>query len=132
MTKRHAQLKALLVDRRHELQADVQRRIRDGRSDREHVGGDDLEVSDANTFEDVEFALLQMKSEALARVDHALLRLEAGEYGSCVLCDVEIAESRLRAIPFAVRCRACEEDRERGQVQSRRLDQQLAALTVPS
>jgi DnaK suppressor protein len=45
-------------------------------------------------------------------VDAALRRLEEGTYGDCFECGEEIAEARLRALPFAVRCKDCEEARE--------------------
>jgi DnaK suppressor protein len=53
-----------------------------------------------------------MKSETLNKVDAALRRLEDGTYGDCFECGEEIAEARLRALPFAVRCKDCEEARE--------------------
>jgi DnaK suppressor protein len=53
-----------------------------------------------------------MKSETLNKVDAALRRLEDGSYGDCFECGEEIAEARLRALPFAVRCKDCEEARE--------------------
>ena len=43
------------------------------------------------------------------RIDDALVRLDAGQYGSCLECAREISERRLRALPFAVRCQACED-----------------------
>jgi DnaK suppressor protein len=132
MNVRNAQLKQLLTDRRQELQSDLLRRIRDGRSDPKPTGGDALEISDANTSDDVEFALLQMKAETLRRVDEALSRLEAGEYGYCVQCEVEISETRLRAVPFSTRCRLCQEGRELGETQARRFEQHLAGLTRAS
>ena len=46
------------------------------------------------------------------KVDAALRRLEEGTYGDCFECGDEIAEARLRALPFAVRCKDCEEARE--------------------
>ena len=53
--------------------------------------------------------LLQMSAETLARIDAALRRLDVGQYGFCAECAKEIAERRLRALPFAVRCQACED-----------------------
>jgi len=41
-----------------------------------------------------------------------LRRLEEGTYGRCFECGEEIAEKRLRALSFAVRCKDCEEIRE--------------------
>jgi DnaK suppressor protein len=110
---RNADLKRMLLERRSEMQNEVQRRIRDGRVDRPKEVRDDLEHSDADIQGEIEMALLQMRSETLTRIDEALLRLEAGKYGSCFECAGEIAERRLRALPFAVRCQACEEKREK-------------------
>ena len=62
-----------------------------------------------------------MKGETLQRVREALVRLDAGEYGYCVECEGEIAEKRLRALPFAVRCTACEESHEQQTASSRRI-----------
>ena len=61
---------------------------------------------------DMDFALLEMESTTLQRIDEALLRLEAGNYGTCAGCEEHIAEARLRALPFATLCRICQEAEE--------------------
>jgi len=61
-----------------------------------------------------------MKGQTLGRVREALARLDAGEYGYCAECGGEIAERRLRALPFAVRCTACEESHEQQAARERR------------
>jgi DnaK suppressor protein len=109
----------MLSERRRELQDDVRKRIRDGRDDRPHDVLDDLEHADADAQEDLEMALLQMRAETLARLDQALARIDTGAYGRCAGCDGEIADRRLRALPFAVRCQACEESREQAQESAR-------------
>jgi DnaK suppressor protein len=120
----------MLSDRRREMQNDVQSRIRGGRTDRADEVRDDLEVSDADTQGDLEFALLQMRSETMTRIDEALARLDAGKYGSCFECESEISERRLRALPFAVRCQACEERREKEQGRARQLAQRRGSLSL--
>jgi DnaK suppressor protein len=122
-TTRNADLKRMLSDRRREMQDDVQRRIREGRTDRPKEVRDVVEHSDADSRGDLEFALLQMRTETLARIEQALVRLEAGKYGSCFECEEEISEARLRALPFAVRCQACEKKREQERGMTRRLEQ---------
>jgi DnaK suppressor protein len=129
-TKRNADLRHILSERRLELQHDVQRRLRDGRTDRPNEARDDLEHTDAAIQGDIEFALLQMRAETLVRIDEALVRLDAGEYGSCFECAGEIAERRLRALPFAVRCQACEERREQAQADARQLAQRRGSLSL--
>jgi DnaK suppressor protein len=61
---------------------------------------------------DMDFALLEMESATLQRIDEALLRLTQGTYGICSACEEPIAEARLRAVPFATLCRDCQEQEE--------------------
>jgi DnaK suppressor protein len=80
---------------------------------------DAVESSEADIQEDIEFALIQMKAETLNKVNDALARLDNGDYGNCFECGEEIAEKRLRALPFAVRCKDCEEAREQAEQRER-------------
>ena len=123
---RHADLRLMLQDRRRETQNDVQSRIRDVRTDGPSPVLNADEHGDADVQDDIELALIQMRAETLVRIDEALTRLDAGEYGLCVECDDEIAERRLRALPFAVRCTSCEERREQGEARQRRFAQRTA------
>ena len=45
----------------------------------------------------------------LRLVEEALDRLDAGDYGICLACEEPIAEKRLRALPWARYCVACQE-----------------------
>ena len=114
---RYAELKQMLDGRRREIQAEVQGKMRDVREEGTWGGKlnevlDAVESSEADIQEDIEFALIQMKSETLNKINDALVRLEHGNYGYCFDCAEEIAEKRLHALPFAVRCKDCEEARE--------------------
>jgi DnaK suppressor protein len=115
-TTRYADLKQILEDRRREIVSEVQGRIRDVRAEGSTSKVNDVfdagESSEADIQEDIEFALIQMKAETLQKINEALARLEDGKYGFCFECGDEIAEPRLRALPFAVRCKDCEEARE--------------------
>jgi DnaK suppressor protein len=123
---RNVDVRDRLSARRREMQHDVRERIRDGRADRANDGRDDIEQSDDDSQGNIELALLGMRAEALMRVDEALTRLDAGKYGACVDCAARIAVRRLRALPFAVRCRDCEATRERDQGRARRLAESRA------
>jgi DnaK suppressor protein len=118
---RHRDLRTMLLDRQRELESVLEQRVRHLPSDRPTGGLDETEHAEADYQEHIEVALIQMKSETLQRVREALLRLDAGEYGDCADCGGEIAEQRLRALPFAVRCRACEELHEHHAARERRL-----------
>ncbi len=123
---RYTELKRMLLERRREIQAEVQGKMRDVRAEGAWGGKltevlDAGESSEADIQDDLEFALIQMKSETLSKIDDALVRLEQGNYGNCFECGEEIAEKRLRALPFAVRCKECEEAREVAEQRERQL-----------
>jgi DnaK suppressor protein len=133
-TERYRDLKQMLTGRKREIQAQLQERIRDVRT--ENTSGklsnvlDQVESSEAGIQEDIEFALIQMKAETLKKVDEALVRLEEGAYGNCFECGDEIAQQRLRALPFAVRCRDCEEARESVQRRERMMAQRHSSSAL--
>src|SRR5215831_15902378 len=124
---RYAELKHMLDERRKEIQAEVKGKMRGVREEGTWGGKlnevlDAVESSEADIQEDLEFALIQMKSETLNKIDDAIARLEQGDYGYCFECGEEIAEKRLRALPFAVRCKDCEEAREVAEQRERQLN----------
>jgi len=121
---RYNELKHMLEGRRREIQAEVQGRMRDVRTEGAWGGKlnevlDAVESSEADIQEEIEFALIQMKSETLNKINEALRRLDEGTYGNCFECGDEIAEPRLKALPFAVRCKDCEEARETAEQRER-------------
>jgi RNA polymerase-binding transcription factor len=125
-TSRYQDLKQMLEDRRREIQAEVQGKMRDVRAEGSWGGKqnevfDAVESSEADIQDEIEFALIQMKSETLNKINDALARLEQGDYGNCFECGEEIAEKRLRALPFAVRCKECEEAREVAEQRQRQM-----------
>src|SRR5713226_8164334 len=88
---RYSELKRMLKERRHEIQAEVQGKMRHVRA--EGTWGvklnevlDAVESSEADIQDEIEFALIQMKSETLSKIDDALTRLEQGDYGNCFEC----------------------------------------------
>ena len=107
-------LARMLADRRASLVNAVHGKIRDTRANdsRRRDVFDSGESSGVDIQEDIEFALIQLKTETVNQIDAALRRLQQGNYGDCDECGGEIAEARLLALPFAMRCKHCEEARE--------------------
>lgn len=120
---RYAELRGILEERRREIVDQVQGKIRDARTEGANnpTQGvlDAVETSEADIQDEIEFALIQMKAETLNKIEEALRRLEEGTFGYCFECGEEISERRLRALPFAVRCKDCEEARETAQQRER-------------
>ena len=130
---RYDELKRMLVERQREIMNEVQGKIRDVRaeaSDKDHEVLDPGETSEVDIQEDIEFALIQMKAETLNKINEALRRLDEGAYGYCFECGSEIAQQRLRALPFAVRCKDCEEAREVAERRERMLAQRRGSSSL--
>lgn len=131
---RFDELRRMLVERRDEIAGAVKSKIRDVRADATRSGGHRLTnvngMPEADIHEDIEFALLQMKTETLAKINAALERLEEGTYGYCYECGEEIAGQRLRALPFAARCRDCEEMHEVELDRERMLEMRSKAVSL--
>jgi DnaK suppressor protein len=111
----------MLEMRRSAIEAQVQQKIRAFR-DTESAESmrPPTDLSDDPAQEDIDFALVEMQAQTLDRIDRALKRLQAGEYGLCDDCEEEIPEARLRALPFATRCRNCQEAAEQSEARQRR------------
>lgn len=128
---RYAELKRILEERRREILSEVQVKMRDVRAVGASGEGqgvlDAAESSEADIQDDIELALIQMKTETLHKIEEALARLDEQTYGNCFECGDEISERRLRALPFAVRCKDCEEARENAELRERQLTQRRSA-----
>lgn len=71
-----------------------------------------IEAADLDNQRDITLTRIEMNHDQIDRIDGALLRIEAGEYGVCSDCRKPIEEKRLAAQPFSHRCRECEEAAE--------------------
>jgi DnaK suppressor protein len=114
---RYAALKQMLQDRRQEIQEKL-RTLRETFPAETQDVRDPEEQSVDDFVQDVDFALMQMKSETLRRIDEAVHRLEDGSYGACGECGIDIPAARLRALPFAELCRDCQQARETSQAEA--------------
>jgi DnaK suppressor protein len=109
-----ADVRHLLVERRRTLLDELHERMRDVREQGAYVHRRSTldDVSEDET-DDLAFTVIQLKADILRRVDQAVRRVDEGTYGYCGECGDAIALPRLRAMPFASRCKDCEEARER-------------------
>jgi RNA polymerase-binding transcription factor len=110
-TKQSDRLRKTLTTRRQELQATLSRIQQELRaSTTPHADAADQAVAsyDKNALhQQAELANSQMRL-----LDDALRRIDAGDYGECVMCGKEISIARLEAIPWARYCVECQEFQE--------------------
>jgi DnaK suppressor protein len=114
-SSRDRELKRILETQRNRILDALRNTVREARAEGAGDDGevrDEAERSEADVQSELEFALMQMQGETLARVEEALERLDSGEYGLCTECGSQIPAARLKALPFAIRCRTCEQEHE--------------------
>ena len=113
-TNRYKELKKMLEERRRDLLNEVQDKIRDVRAEsgKERDVLDQGESSEVDIQDDIEFALIQMKSETLNKINEALARLEDGSYGFCEETGEPIGLPRLLARPTATLSLEAQQRRE--------------------
>jgi DnaK suppressor protein len=58
--------------------------------------------------DEIAVAMVDRRARQLAEVNRALEDIEAGRYGVCRECGEAIAPARLKVLPFATRCVACQ------------------------
>ena len=52
------------------------------------------------------------EQKVLYQIEEALKRVEDGSYGRCLDCNKPVPQTRLRAVPYAALCIACQRQRE--------------------
>jgi RNA polymerase-binding transcription factor len=61
---------------------------------------------------EIRVTLVGRRTEQVAQIHDALQRLSEGRYGFCQECEAFVGVPRLRALPFAQRCRGCQSHAE--------------------
>jgi len=103
------ELKALLLARRHDLQAQM-RQNRSNLTPAENTAGSVSQDENGrltNQTREVDAALTSLDADELARIDRALEAMDAGDYGLCDACGCAIPFERLKIEPMTQHCVAC-------------------------
>jgi len=116
---RRIELKEMLEERLRTIETQVRDKIRAFR-DSEAADTTPPAAPDDPAHENIDFALVQMQAETMEKLNAALARLAADQYGICDECEEEIPGKRLRAVPFTTRCRPCQERVEQVELRARR------------
>lgn len=109
--KRYEVLSRMLKDRQAEIRSKL-RSLREVLPSEVAQVKDEEEQSMEAFVVGMDFAIMEMESGTLRKIDEALFRLQEGTYGVCSRCDEPISEARLAALPFASLCRDCQANEE--------------------
>ncbi len=112
-----ALLQQLLQMRQHELDRRVA--LRQGGTSRTEQARDVLaqdgdDAPQRNADREIDLARADREIEELGAVSDALARVHDAAFGRCADCSQAIPFDRLKLEPWALRCVACEAQRERG------------------
>lgn len=102
----------------HEISAD----LKEGREGYQEEGRDTYDLASEERDREINLILGDRERGKLQAIQEALERVDGGEYGICEMCEGEIAEGRLEALPFARVCVSCAQEREKEAKQNRRVD----------
>jgi RNA polymerase-binding protein DksA len=112
------QIRATLIERREALSAEHNKAMTDlaelqGDRTTEGAGDDQADTGTKNFEREQELTLANGILERVNQIEHALERLDKGNYGQCERCGETIPKARLEAFPAATLCVKCKQLEER-------------------
>ena len=106
-----------IAKRREALLAEIREDVARSRDETySAIAGPVVDTADeavADLLSDLDNAETSRDLNELREIEAAQARLDAGDYGQCEDCGLEIALARLRAVPGASRCVKCQNVHER-------------------
>ncbi len=127
-TVRNRQLRELLQGRRDELlsesRTEISKYVTGENRDTVDSALDDGDLAVIDHNETVALQVLGAHRDALLKIDESLRKLDEGTYGICEDCGDQISTERLKVLPFAIRCRDCQELKEQEEAMEKLEEQQ--------
>lgn len=117
------QQKALL-EMRAQVLVDISEDAKSSIEAEKDDGRDTYDLASDERDRDIGMILSGRDRAKLAQIDGALTRINTGQYGICEECELDIAEDRLKALPFSRLCVICQADQEKEARQTRRPDEE--------
>lgn len=105
--------KEVLLERRLELNADLQRQLESGQSQDRSDAMDTIDQADSSVAADLNITRREMIARQIREIDEALEKIQRGEFGVCEGCGEDIPEGRLKARPNAIYCIQCKDEIEK-------------------
>ncbi len=107
------ELRQILVKRRDALRKALAGDLSLLRELREQSSGDVVDAALDSAQDEISSQLAEVESRELARIENALERIKAGQYGVCEGCSCKIPMARLSALPYATLCIECQREVEK-------------------
>ncbi|MDC1142749.1 TraR/DksA C4-type zinc finger protein, partial [Planctomycetota bacterium] len=107
--KEFAELRNLLVVRRRQLVGDVKDLEAEAfNAETQQVSTNHLADSSSDQYEqEFNLSIIENETEELKEIAQAIEKIDAGNYGECESCGIDISIERLRAMPYTRICIQC-------------------------
>jgi DnaK suppressor protein len=112
-----------LLELKNKLLVESDAELKAEREANKDEGMDTYDLASEERDREISFILSDRDRSKGQQIDDALARMADGSYGVCDSCGLEIAEERLRAMPFTRLCRDCQQDQEREAKSQRRSEE---------
>src|SRR5881227_1430123 len=112
-----------LTAQKQQILRQLDEELKEGKEGAPDEGMDTYDLASEERDREINFILSDRDRNKIKDIDDALNRLDDGSYGVCESCGLEIAEERLKAMPFTRLCRDCQQDQEREARSQRRFDE---------
>ena len=111
--KQSKEFRAQLETMRKDIFGAIKQRVA---AKREDTGvkemGDAFDDASEGREQELGYLMNTRDRDKMIKIEQALRRLDAGEYGLCEECEEPIGVKRLRAMPFAILCVRCQDEEE--------------------
>ena len=111
------QVKKRLLERKKELLNEIadilEKEAKEEYQELIEVIREEGDIASAELQESTILALAEMRAKEVEQIDAAIERIENGQYGVCIDCGDWITPARLEALPYALRCKECQEKMEK-------------------
>src|SRR5215510_2776690 len=103
-----------LLEKQRELSEAYTKNRHYGRESDEGGTQDLADKASSSYTKEFLYSLSNTERSILEEVEHAIERMDDGEYGTCMECGEKISKKRLDAVPWARYCVPCQERVEQG------------------
>lgn len=111
---------------RNQILSEIEEDLRKGREGQKDEGRDAYDVASDERDREINFLLSDRERAKLQAIDEALERIDQKTYGICESCEGEIAQERLKAMPFTRLCVQCQQEQESEARRHRRSEEGFA------
>lgn len=106
------EIRKRLLTMRETSIANLRERLEEAQAKTE-VAADVIDQASDACDEDVSMEIVATKDEQLQLINAALEKIDGGTYGVCIMCSGPISPTRLRLLPYVLRCKECRDVFER-------------------